>query len=457
MTQALLNNLIKQPDLSEKLAGSKNNVTSDFKNDFQKVFDKQRVQDSETSIKRNKIGDEARKAGESQEQNTTDKPAEQNSIARDIRDLIAFIETTAKDSTTAVNSEETTEETIDNAENILTETEEDTAETTEEEPVEDSENSENTEDTPINVTESKENYIDPQAVITTVQQNTADTANANSIQNNNSTEEDSELNVTLNGKELTSFDDLTAINNDTAEAATQVKSESNAETEGKTLEEIVDEDMLKELKIESTEAETSSDSSGESDIMQQQSPEEQGVKAMLQNDTDFASDLGTSFTNGASTQNGIQGTNAAGGSNTASVEITPSKIIEQITKQMEGMQNGSKLNIVLNPESLGKVSIQLINTKEGLSAQFTVATQDARNLIMKGLDGLKDTLVSHGVSVDNVTVKLNDTQESEYNTDWTEQEGSRGGNKEQNPQREQRDKEQFDRMMSFIENENGKV
>ena len=77
--------------------------------------------------------------------------------------------------------------------------------------------------------------------------------------------------------------------------------------------------------------------------------------------------------------------------------------------------------------------------------------------IMKGLDGLKDTLVSHGVSVDNVTVKLNDTQESEYNTDWTEQEGSRGGNKEQNPQREQRDKEQFEKMMSFIENENGKV
>lgn len=61
--------------------------------------------------------------------------------------------------------------------------------------------------------------------------------------------------------------------------------------------------------------------------------------------------------------------------------------------------------MVLNPESLGKVSIQLINTKEGLSAQFTVATQEARNLIMKGLDGLKDTLMSHGVSVDNVSVK----------------------------------------------------
>lgn len=120
---------------------------------------------------------------------------------------------------------------------------------------------------------------------------------------------------------------------------------------------------------------------------------------------------------------------------------------------MEGMYNGSKVNMVLNPESLGKVSIQLINTKEGLSAQFTVATQEARNLIMKGLDGLKDTLMSHGVSVDNVSVKINDAQESEYNADWTEQEGSRGGNKEQGSQKEQRGKEQFEQMMSFIENE----
>ena len=71
--------------------------------------------------------------------------------------------------------------------------------------------------------------------------------------------------------------------------------------------------------------------------------------------------------------------------------------------------------------------------------------------------GLKDTLMSHGVSVDNVSVKINDAQESEYNADWTEQEGSRGGNKEQGSQKEQRGKEQFEQMMSFIENENGKV
>ena len=238
---------------------------------------------------------------------------------------------------------------------------------------------------------------------------------------------------------------------------TEVKSEPEVETQTtskevsketeQSLEDIIDEDQLKELKIESIEAETS-DSTGEDDIMQNQTPEEQGVKAMLQADADFA-EVKTEAKPAQTVQNTTKPTSSS--------EVTSNKIIEQITKQMEGMYNGSKVNMVLNPESLGKVSIQLINTKEGLSAQFTVATQEARNLIMKGLDGLKDTLMSHGVSVDNVSVKINDAQESEYNADWTEQEGSRGGNKEQGSQKEQRGKEQFEQMMSFIENENGKV
>ena len=78
---------------------------------------------------------------------------------------------------------------------------------------------------------------------------------------------------------------------------------------------------------------------------------------------------------------------------------------------------------------------------------------------MKGLDGLKETLLAHGVNVDNVTVKLNEAQDSEYNSDWTEQEGSRGGNKEQNQSRQNKEQEDFEQMMSFEKDsiENGNV
>ena len=74
-------------------------------------------------------------------------------------------------------------------------------------------------------------------------------------------------------------------------------------------------------------------------------------------------------------------------------EITPSKIIEQVTKHLETLQNNSKVSIVLNPESLGKITIQLVKSPEGLSAQFTTATQEAKNILMKGLDGLKRKLL----------------------------------------------------------------
>ncbi len=210
-------------------------------------------------------------------------------------------------------------------------------------------------------------------------------------------------------------------------------------TEGDTQELSMDEDMLKELNIESIEAESDS-TNNNSTFMNHQSAEEQGIKFALHKDS------------------GIQTFDIPIPKTEAKpVTAEPSKIIEQVSKHLESLQHTSKVDIVLNPESLGKVTVQLIKSPEGLSAQFTTATQEARNILMKGLDGLKETLTSHGVGVDNVAVKVNDTQKSEYNADWTEQEGSRGGNKEQNPQnREEKEKGLFEKTIAQ-QKENGKV
>ena len=262
-------------------------------------------------------------------------------------------------------------------------------------------------------------------------------------------EQADDLKVTLNGKDLDSA--LESLSQELpAEETVQAPKTENSEEDAKTLEDIVDEDMLEELNVESVETETSSDEGASSDLMQNQTPEEYGVKAMLQIDAGYTTDTGADTSNQV---NNVQTATKA----PSTPDVNPSKILEQISKQLEGLYNSSKVNIVLNPESLGKITIQLLNTEDGLSAQFIATTQDAKNLLMKGVDGLKDTLMSHGVNVDNVTVKMNDTQESEYNPDWTEQEGSRGGNKEQNPQREKQDNEQFERMMSFVQGENGEV
>lgn len=212
---------------------------------------------------------------------------------------------------------------------------------------------------------------------------------------------------------------------------------------------VMEDEILKDLNIESINVDV--ETSGGDMLMQNQAPEEYALKAMINQDVD-AFELKLDSVNNV--QN-LQAQNAQ----TKVVDITPSRIIEQVAKQLEGLQNSSKVNIVLNPESLGKVNIQLLTTKDGLSAQFTVATQEARELLMKGLDGLKEALTAQGVGVDNVSVKIADSQKSEYRQDWTEQEGSRGGNKEQSKQdKEEKEKGLFEKMMANVEQkENGNV
>ena len=416
MTQALLghlNNMLSQQNLTDNLSGLKSSIQTTTSNNqgtnFQQLFDKQnaKVQDNQInkqgtlgSMKENitsNISNVVKNAGEKITQ-----AASVDNVYQDIQDLMAMLN--------PENSE-------DNAE---TDVESEDADSNE-------------------ILSTIQNIIQPQQAL---------------LQNNDNTDEvevnlDDELSVTFNGKDLDSFLSDFGINNAAEEEVAIVKpAVQSDDVDGKSLEELVDEDTLKELNIESIEVETSNDDASSDDFMQNQTPEEHGIKAMLNTQSDFAEIK-------AETQVSVQTTQK-----TSQVsQATSDKIIEQISKQMENLQNGSRVNLIMNPESLGKVSIQLINTEEGLSAQFTVATQDAKNLIMKGLDGLKETLLAHGVNVDNVTVKLNEAQDSEYNSDWTEQEGSRGGNKEQNQSRQNKEQEDFEQMMSFEKDsiENGNV
>ena len=369
MVKALLNSINNIPNTTAQLNSAASDNVS--KTDFEKLFDKQQSLASNDKRPEDNTKDDDE---ESSEKAVSPNDTFAGSVAYDIRQLIAFLKSAGDD--TSSNTEETEVQDIDGTETLDAD----------------------------EITKKLLNLEE---------------------EDDDKKKDDGETEVQSEPEVETQTDDLTNNNIDSFledfEVTTEeVQSNSETQTTSKevsketeqSLEDIIDDDQLKELKIESIEAETS-DSTGEDDIMQNQTPEEQGVKAMLQADADFA-EVKTDAKPAQTVQNTTKPTSSS--------EVTSNKIIEQITKQMEGMYNGSKVNMVLNPESLGKVSIQLINTKEGLSAQFTVATQEARNLIMKGLDGLKDTLMSHGVSVDNVSVKINDAQESEYNADWTEQE-----------------------------------
>lgn len=413
MTQALLNNLItnNQQSFSDKLSAK------DFtQSDFQNVLDKQTNLQTKANAVKDSIGG-MKKTTENTFQKLQDK------IQETYKEVGS--ESALNLSLASADDAEVTDSAIESEDSI----------------------SENT--TSEDVETTLQNLVQPLMEQITNQigqvENTVKDVAEKVIENVSETLEN-ELNVTINGIDLDKvLEDFGFNNTDDLPEIMPLKAENIEESEGKTLEELVDEDTLRELNIESVETDTSSGEEESSDLMQNQTAEEQGIKASLhQADANF----GELKTDSTQSNVSLQAAKPTGNS-----DVTPSKIIDQISKQMENMNTGSKVNIVLNPESLGKVSVQLINTKEGLSAQFTVATQEARNLIMKGLDGLKDTLLAQGVNVDNVTVKLSETQESEYNADWTEQEGSRGGNKEQGSRKGQKEKERFEEMMSFAQNE----
>ena len=456
MTQAILNNTLNNFEKTAFKKDYSNKSYTDNSKNFEQIFSntqQSQPKQTETVQKKDKDYDTSKSINKSKNDNyTSDK--------KDISNL-----TNSDINTTEENSEEkisTSDQLIESIENIISNTDIENSDETDT-------NTESESESETTTNQSGEELLDMnnsnllENITNTIQtiipnssiseKNNCDT----SVETNSSNDEtDNDLDVTINGESL----DITLKNfgiDSTSDETTSSqitnltkKDTSIKDTDAEALEEIIDEDTLKDLKIESIEIETGdSSNNNSSDLMQNQTPEEQGIKAMMNIDGDFADIKVDTVKN--TTNNQISKPSSP-------TELGPSKIIEQISKQLEGLNNSSKVNIVLNPESLGKVSVQLINTKEGLSAQFTVATQDARNLIMKGLDGLKDTLMAHGVSVDNVTVKMNETQESGYQADWTEQEGSRGGNKEQNPNREHKEQQKFDEMMSNIDNnENGKI
>ena len=137
------------------------------------------------------------------------------------------------------------------------------------------------------------------------------------------------------------------------------------------------------------------------------------------------------------------------------VNISKEDVLAQIHSKLQMMNSTSnaKLTMVLNPESLGKVSIQLINTKDGLTAELQVASQAVKDILDGNLSNLKDTLSAQGVQVNDMSVKVSQS-ENNADMDYTEQEGN-GGNKQEQEKRhqEQEQEKEFEKMFSKFQND----
>jgi len=129
----------------------------------------------------------------------------------------------------------------------------------------------------------------------------------------------------------------------------------------------------------------------------------------------------------------------------AAKEISHSDILNQINKQLDVLKEDttSKVTIILKPENLGKISVELVNGKEGLTAKMTTDNAQVKELLDKSLNSLKDNLGNQGVSVNNVSVKLNETQKQDNMFSFNEQTNQQQQQNSQNPKQAEENESSF--------------
>ena len=157
----------------------------------------------------------------------------------------------------------------------------------------------------------------------------------------------------------------------------------------------------------------------------------------------------SSSKNDNSSINNINSTNSTSKPN-QSQYLPKENILTQIHNKLQGMNatTNSKLTMVLNPESLGKVQIQLMNTVDGVKAEMLVSSQAVKDLLDESISNLKETLSAQGVQVNDVSVKVEQSQNSP-DMDYTEQENSQSNKQKHNSKENNDDNEkEFEQMFS---------
>lgn len=222
-------------------------------------------------------------------------------------------------------------------------------------------------------------------------------------------------------------------------------------------------------KITSVQGENTSDSSS-NNLLNKQHAGEQAIKFAIENNSNDKENTQTiTQAIGASTQdvdlttitaNPVQ-TQPTSSTNFAKTlegvqapvetpkEVNKSDILSQINNKLGDLKDEgtTKINIILRPENLGKLNLELVNSKEGLTAQITADSAHVKELLDKNIDSLKDTLGSQGVNVNNVSVKVAESAKQD-STNYFEQQN------QQNNQQQSSNKQSSGQGFTFKDEAN---
>ena len=169
---------------------------------------------------------------------------------------------------------------------------------------------------------------------------------------------------------------------------------------------------------QTTAQESSSSNQQNNSGLPQNNAQEQVAKMSVEANSDTANLPADNQLNGSETFVSKMDAQLSAASKTSSSmqnTLNTNSIIEQVNKQFEQLQQSAsnKVSIVLQPENLGRVSVEIMNTKDGITAKMMTDSQQVKDLFDKNIEALKSNLSAQGVNVNNIKVEC--TQESANN------------------------------------------
>lgn len=98
-------------------------------------------------------------------------------------------------------------------------------------------------------------------------------------------------------------------------------------------------------------------------------------------------------------------------------ELSKVDILNQINEKFAHLKSNTseKLEIILKPEHLGKVNLEIQSTKGLISATLVASSQQVKELLEKNIESLKNNLNAQGLNVNNINVKVEETNKSAFN------------------------------------------
>lgn len=118
-------------------------------------------------------------------------------------------------------------------------------------------------------------------------------------------------------------------------------------------------------------------------------------------------------------------------------ELEQNNVLGQITDKIQQMKDGSnaRMTLVLRPNDLGRLSIELSTNHLGLTTNILAQNEDVRNYIEKNIDALKQQLSEAGVNVNTIQIKTAGQEGSstyEGNNHFAQQQNENNNQQNQN-------------------------